>query len=65
MDFGSCKNQGLNNDIKLAIEDSNIEQVDTFKLLGIFIDSKLTFKSHINQIPYKVNAHLAIIFNIK
>ena len=42
----------------------NIEVVKEFKLLGIFIDNKLTFATHIKQLKKAVNKKLYAIRNL-
>lgn len=59
------KKKNILNDFTLRIGDKLIERVDEFKLLGIIIDSKMTFKTHINSILLKINRNIGIINRIK
>jgi len=47
---------------KLKIEENEIEWVETVKYLGITLDSKLTFKHHINQTVDKVNKTIVTLY---
>jgi len=55
----------VTDDLEIRINEIPITKVDQFKLLGIYIDSKLNFKFHIEQIITKINMNLAIIYKIK
>lgn len=41
---------------------SPLHKVDTFKYLGVWLDSELTFKSHINHLLRKVNFGISMLF---
>ncbi|EDO38149.1 predicted protein, partial [Nematostella vectensis] len=45
----------------VTINSKEIEQVDSFKFLGIYIDSKLNWQSHINIVCQKIAKNIGII----
>ena len=49
----------------LKIYDYSIEFVDHIKYLGVYIDSKLSFKSHIEKIINRMNSLTAAIYQYK
>ena len=52
--------------IYVNIDNHEIELVDEFKLLGVTIDNKLTFESHIDNIISKVNSKsFTLLSNLK
>ena len=51
-------------DLKLFLNGSVIERVDTFKFLGIYIDEHLTWKPHMNKVLSKIQRNLGIIRRI-
>jgi hypothetical protein len=52
--------------IYINIDNHEIEFVDEFKLLGVTIDNKLTFESHIDNIISKVNSKsFTLLSNLK
>ena len=52
--FGSRHRLAKNPELKLVINVTNIEQVDSIKLLGLTIDSSLSWSKHINNIVVKM-----------
>jgi len=42
-------------DIPMMFSDNIIERVNTFKYLGIFFDSKITFSHHVNYVLIKAD----------
>lgn len=50
---------------KIQMNDSEIEQVQSFKFLGIVIDENLNWKSHLNAIRGKVLGALGILARLK
>ena len=44
---------------------SNIERVTEYKYLGIWLDDKLTFKSHINKLVGKCRQKLGYLYRNK
>ena len=59
MIFGSKRI--LNKNFKLIINREALVEITSFKFLGIFIDSKLTWKNHINFISNKLARNIGII----
>ena len=60
-----CKAIGFgatNETTEIKIYDFNIEFVDQIKYLGVYIDSKLSFKSHIEKIVSRMNSLTAAIY---
>ena len=53
------------NDVYIKIEGKNIERVTKVKFLGVIIDSKLTWKEHINYISNKISKYIGIIYKTK
>ena len=50
---------------EIKIYDYSIEFVDHIKYLGVYIDSKLSFKSHIEKIISRTNSLTAAIYQYK
>ena len=55
-------NRHVNNDIKICIDREEIEKVYVIKLLGVYIDYRLNWKKHIEQITKKVSISISIIY---
>ena len=53
------------NDVYIKIEGKNIERVTKVKFLGVIIDSKLTWKEHINYISNSISKSIGIIYKAK
>ena len=53
------------NDVYIKIEGKNIERVTKVKFLGVIIDSKLTWKEHINYMSNKISKSIGIIYKAK
>ena len=49
------------NIMNLKINDNVIEYVSEYKYLGVFVDSKLNFKSHINHLSIKLSKVVGIL----
>ena len=49
----------------IMIDGYAIEQVDTAKFLGVFIDAKLTWKKHIDYIALKISRGLAVMGRLR
>ena len=49
----------------LCADDSELEFVKSYKYLGLWLDSSLSFSTHINNLPTKVKARLAFLFRNK
>lgn len=54
----SSKSKSINTDLQLQINGENIEQVSEMKYLGLVLDSKLSFKSHIKKVCRIARANL-------
>lgn len=63
MQFRSYKRPPLNLDI--AFNNMKIEEVNTFSLLGINIDTHINWKSHIEHIKTKLSKFTYALFQIK
>ena len=48
----------------VKIGENIIEETDTFKFLGIYIDNHLTFKDHINKISNKISKSVGILYRL-
>ena len=48
----------------ITIGGNIIEETDTFKLLGIYIDNHLTFKDHIHKIAIKISKSVGILYRL-
>lgn len=55
------KNKKTEEPLKIKINDKEIKQVDSTKFLGINIDSKLTWKQHIDYIQHKISKTTGIL----
>ena len=49
------------NEIKITVDSIIVEQVDQTKFLGVFIDSRLNWTTHINHISKKISKNIGII----
>lgn len=50
---------------KLMVGDNCIEQVSSFKYLGVWFDSCLTFKGHLTSVLNRVSGNLSYLYGIK
>ena len=62
MVFSNCRNKL---DRRLIINNTAIERVKEARFLGVIIDEKLTWKSHIDAIRTKMSRYLGTLFRIK
>ncbi len=53
-----------NNKVKLRVNNEEIESVYENKFLGVIIDHKLCWKSHINHVETKMSKSIAILNRI-
>ena len=62
-----CGNRSPYKEIKLNINDGSerIEEVDTFKYLGLYLDRHLCFNDHIDKIIKKVNQRTGILWRMR
>lgn len=58
-------NKTINKPCQLKIADIEIERVCATKFLGVVIDNKLNWKSHINILKSKISKIVAILYKIK
>ena len=59
------KRQLYQHELKLKIDNKNIEQVKKHKLLGIIIDQNLTWDDHINQLCKQLSQNLFLLYKLK
>ena len=52
-------------DLDIIIDGSIIKQVDTVKFLGLFVDSRLSWKPHIDHLSTKIAKTIGILHKIK
>lgn len=57
----TCKNTDRNSKLKLNIKNTEIEQVNNYKYLGLTIQNDLKWNTHINNIKRKVSAMSGVI----
>ena len=57
--------QKLLKKIKLNINKNNIKQVSTFKYLGIYLDDKLTWREHLQNLQTKLAKFSGMIYKIR
>ena len=65
MFFGNKQLPDDNSSHKLMLDGSYLEQVNSTKFLGLFIDEKLTWNQHISHISLKVSKGLGIISRVR
>ena len=58
-------NQKIENEVTLMINNIKIERVYEYKFLGVLIDHKLSWKSHIDHVKRKMSKTIAILFRSK
>lgn len=58
-------NRSINREVKIKIDNVEIEQVSENKFLGVIIDNKLNWKSHINNTRSKISKTIAIMYKTK
>ena len=54
-----------NSNYELTLNSNNILTIDELKLLGVTVDNKLTFSSHIKLIHSKIHAKIAALRRIR
>ena len=62
MTFHNCREVP---DLKLSLNNKDIDKVNTFCFLGILVDSDLCWKSHINIIRLKISRLMGILHRVK
>ena len=58
-------NRRINTDIDLRIDNVVIKKVTETRFLGVLIDEKLTWKSHINAMRAKMSRYVGIMYKLK
>ena len=53
------------NNEQIFFNGNYVKYVDHAKFLGVFVDTKLNFKEHINYITKKISKHAGILYRIK
>ena len=59
--FGTQRKLKNIQEVKLQINNTTIESVESFKYLGIIIHQSLTWLDHIDVLSKKINQHIAVI----
>ena len=59
------KTKKLNNQLKISIDGTEIDQVNAFRFLGITIDQNLTWKNHIDELGKKCSSSIGILYRVK
>ena len=69
MNLDKCKlfvlPERKSSDIKICIDDINVDAINRVELLGVIIDNKLRFKDHISKITKKVGKQLDVLSRLK
>ena len=55
----------LATDLDLNINGSTIDQVSTFKFLGLHINSQLTWQTHINEISKRISRVIGLLYKMQ
>ena len=65
--IGSRKRLRLqsNQQIQIQIEGKNISQVEKAKPLGVFIDDKLTWKNHVDEISKRISSGIGALKRLR
>ena len=64
--FGThIKTNQYRNELKVSIENAEIECVNACKFLGVTIDQNLTWENHINQLTKKCSSSIGMLFKVK
>uniref|UniRef100_A0A3Q3IAB9 Reverse transcriptase domain-containing protein n=1 Tax=Monopterus albus TaxID=43700 RepID=A0A3Q3IAB9_MONAL len=58
-------NRRLDNELQLKIGGANIERVYEIKFLGVIVDDRFTWKSHIRYIQHKIAKNISILARVK
>lgn len=72
LNFKKCKYMKIkerkkykDEEITIKIGSNNIEEVKSYKYLGITIDNKLNWNEHINKLIKKIQKYIPIFYNIR
>jgi len=55
----------VKNDLRIAIDNHNLEKVEVIQFLGVYIDSKLNWNEHIAHIKRKIAISLSVLYRVK
>lgn len=58
-------NKEINNQIRITINENELERVNHIKFLGVIIDCKMTWKPHILNVQKKVSKTIAILYKLR
>ena len=61
----SSSKQKITDDLKINIDDNEINKVEHTKFLGVYIDNKLNWKKHISYISGKVSRGIGVIIKAR
>ena len=48
-----------------TLDDSDLEYVDNYKYLGVWLDCKLSFQTHIKHLQSKIKSRIGFLFRNK
>ena len=48
-----------------TLDGSDLEYVDNYKYIGVWLDCKLSFQTHIKHLQYKVKSRIVFLFRNK
>jgi hypothetical protein len=65
MQFSSGQKKNKFSDVQVKINEEQVERVEIFKYLGLWLDETLNFKEHVCQISKKVNKRLGLLLRIR
>ena len=55
----------MRQNLSIKILDSVVRPINSAKYLGVFVDDKLTFKTHIDYVISKISRHTGILYKIR
>lgn len=61
--FGSKCNVTVKNEMQFKIDDATIPTVDSYKYLGVILDSQMKFKLHVNSICQKTYCSMKLLYS--
>ena len=62
LNFSLCRGELIDSNLKL--NDANVDYVESGRFLGVFLDSKLTFKHHISHVCSKLSKVVGIFYRV-
>ena len=62
--FHSVNKYTRDNELLITSANVQIEQVESFKYLGVYVDSTLSFKEHVIYVGNKVNQHTGMLWHM-